>query len=626
MSNVYYREMTFGSVYYNLVFVISIMLLSIYIYLWNKRFDVKLTIIYVLTSISCLGYVFFDKAENLREAIIANKIIYLGGCFMQYAILIYILEVCTIKVHKLLKILAFFVCIMIYLSILSIGYAPIYYKNMSLEFVDGRKQFVKEYGFMHTVFYVMIFSYFLIGIVAIVYSYCKKKQMSKIMLALMVVPYITSIIGYIVGSRNKNLVELTPIGYLMFEIIYLFISNRMVLYDVDDTVIESMVQNGDTGFISFDYGYRYLGSNSVAKKIFPKLNEMTIDSPVSSESSGGRKLLHWMASYSLDKANEYVYEVNGDDEENRKIYNVTVGDLYDGRRKRGYTITFADDTEKRKYIELLDDYNSKLEREVEIKAKQIEEALEEKKKTETELELAADIQSAVLPNVFPAFPDRKEIDIYAIMDPAKEVGGDFYDYFFIDDDHLCVLIADVSGKGIPASLFMMTSKTTIANCARHELSPAKILMKANDAICATNKMDMFVTVWLGVLEISTGKLTASSAGHEYPFICHNGKFEVYMDKHGMAAGVMDGLKYREYEINLSPGDSILVYTDGVAEANDTSRKQFGLERIEEALDSGGNKDCKSMVLNIKEKIDEFTQGADQFDDITMVAVKYNGVN
>ena len=169
----------------------------------------------------------------------------------------------------------------------------------------------------------------------------------------------------------------------------------------------------------------------------------------------------------------------------------------------------------------------------------------------SELELATNIQLDVLPNIFPPFPDRSEFDIYASMAPAKEVGGDFYDYFFVDDDHLCIVIADVSGKGIPAALFMMASKIMLANSAMMDRSPAEILEGANAAICSNNREEMFVTVWLGILELSTGKLTAANAGHEYPALrMPGGEFELFKDKHGFVLGGMDGMKYKEYELTL----------------------------------------------------------------------------
>lgn len=243
----------------------------------------------------------------------------------------------------------------------------------------------------------------------------------------------------------------------------------------------------------------------------------------------------------------------------------------------------------------------------------------------TELALAEKIQADMLPNLFPAFPDRAEFDLYASMNPAKEVGGDFYDFFMIDDDHLGLVIADVSGKGIPAAMFMMFSKNIIANNTMLGKSPAKALMDANEAICANNSEEMFVTVWLGVLEISTGKLTAANAGHEYPaLMTPDGNFELYKDKHGLVIGGMEGAKYREYEIQLEPGSKLFVYTDGVPEATNSSEELFGTERMVEALNVMHDTEPKKLLEGVRSAVDDFVKDAEQFDDLTMLCLEYKG--
>lgn len=243
----------------------------------------------------------------------------------------------------------------------------------------------------------------------------------------------------------------------------------------------------------------------------------------------------------------------------------------------------------------------------------------------TELALAEKIQEDMLPNLFPAFPERSEFDLYASMNPAKEVGGDFYDFFMIDDDHLGLVIADVSGKGIPAAMFMMFTKNIIANNTMLGKSPAKALMDANEAICANNSEDMFVTVWLGVLEISTGKLTAANAGHEYPAIMTpDGKFELYKDKHGLVVGGMESAKYREYEIQLKPGAKLFVYTDGVPEATNSDEELFGTERMVEALNAVRDAKPKKLLEGVRRAVDDFVKEAEQFDDLTMLCLEYIG--
>ena len=244
--------------------------------------------------------------------------------------------------------------------------------------------------------------------------------------------------------------------------------------------------------------------------------------------------------------------------------------------------------------------------------------------TQTELSMATEIQASMLPSIFPAFPNRDEFDLYASMDPAKEVGGDFYDFFMIDDDHLGIVMADVSGKGVPAALFMMISKTVVQNFAKLGISAAETLYKANEALCVQNKMEMFVTTWIGILELSTGKMTCASAGHEYPAIYHNGKYELFKDKHGFVLGGFDGAKYTDYEILLEKGDKIFVYTDGVPEATNINNELFGTDRMIDALNKDVQANPKQVLKNVRAAVDEFVATAEQFDDLTMLCLEYRG--
>ena len=249
----------------------------------------------------------------------------------------------------------------------------------------------------------------------------------------------------------------------------------------------------------------------------------------------------------------------------------------------------------------------------------------EKERIGTELALAEEIQASMLPRKFPPFPDRHEFDIYAVMDPAREVGGDFYDFFMTDDDHLCLVMADVSGKGIPGSLFMMISMMIIKNNTMLGLSPAEVLKAANEALLVNNEAEMFVTVWIGILEISTGKLTAANAGHEYPAVKKpGGCYELYKDRHGFVVGAMEGMKYTEYELQLDPGTSIFVYTDGVPESTSKEEVLFGTDRMIEALNREPDACPEKILANVRESIDAFVLDAEQFDDLTMLCIQYNG--
>ena len=243
----------------------------------------------------------------------------------------------------------------------------------------------------------------------------------------------------------------------------------------------------------------------------------------------------------------------------------------------------------------------------------------EKERIGTELSLANQIQYAMLPHIVPAFPDREDFDIIGSMDPAKEVGGDFYDYFLVDDDHLCMVIADVSGKGVPAALFMMASKIILQSVAMLGGSPAEILNRTNEAICSNNEAEMFVTVWVGMLELSTGRLTCANAGHEYPvFMRPGGTSELYRDEHGFVVGGLETARYKEYEMQMEPGAKLFVYTDGVPEATNARKELFGTERMLEALNTDPDGTPMDILKNVRRAVDSFVMNAEQFDDLTML--------
>ena len=251
----------------------------------------------------------------------------------------------------------------------------------------------------------------------------------------------------------------------------------------------------------------------------------------------------------------------------------------------------------------------------------------EKERISAELNVARKIQAGMLPQLFPPFPDKTSIDLYAMMHPAREVGGDFYDFFLVDDEHLALVIADVSGKGIPGALFMMISDILIRSEVKPGITPATVLTRVNERICRNNRAEMFVTVWLGILELSTGKMQASNAGHEYPAIRRaGGSYELFKDMHGLVLGGLDDMVYKDYELKLEKGDSIFVYTDGVTEATDADSRLFGTGRLLDSLNRDQDAGVKEVLDEVLTGIRSFVKDAPQFDDITMMCLYYKGTD
>ena len=276
-------------------------------------------------------------------------------------------------------------------------------------------------------------------------------------------------------------------------------------------------------------------------------------------------------------------------------------------------------------IEVLAESFAKQSARMRLYIDQVKKVTAEKERIGAELDMASRIQGSQLPRLFPPFPDRKEFSLYASMTPAKEVGGDFYDFFMIDNDHMGFVMADVSGKGVPAALLMMVSRVLIKSTMQNGKGPAETLKSVNNQICEGNDADFFVTVWLAVLEISTGKGVAANAGHEHPALRRaDGSYDLIVYKHSMPVGVMRDLPFREHEFQLNPGDSFFVYTDGVVEATDADKELYGSDRMLQALNRNPDAQPEQMLANISQDIDRFVDGAEQFDDITMLCFRYFG--
>ena len=249
----------------------------------------------------------------------------------------------------------------------------------------------------------------------------------------------------------------------------------------------------------------------------------------------------------------------------------------------------------------------------------------EKERIGAELDVAAKIQSSMLPCIFPAFPDRNEFDIYATMDPAKEVGGDFYDFFMVDADHLAFVVADVSGKGVPAALFMVIGKTLIKDHTGLHDDLGEVFTEVNNILCASNSEEMFITAFEGVLNLKTGELRYVNAGHEIPFLCRKGGvFEPFKVRAGFVLAGMQGIRYRAGSIQLEPGDKVFQYSDGIPEAINSEKAPYGMKRLESVLAKNSEKAPSELLPLVKADVDAFVGDADQFDDITMLCIEFKG--
>ena len=361
-------------IFYGGVFAVSLIFAAIYIYIWHKHFDVNFTLIFTLVPVACLGYLLSSIVRTLEGAIISQQIIYIGGIFLQLFIFLGIYNLCQINIPKWVQTLIFAACCAVYASVLTIGHSDIFYKKVSFEVVNGNPEFIKEYGFMHTVFYILVCAFLFAGIIAILYSWLRKKDVPRRILILLVVPEAICVLTYFVVRKIfDSHVDLVSVGYVVAEFTYLFIANRVNLYDVSDTVIDSYVREQKVGYVSFEFKFRYLGSNDIAKKLVPELSVTAVDGMFGYKPSQ-RKIRHFLDSFrECPENNTFVFTAHDADgnADSDRIYNVNVNFLYDGNRKRGYIVTFIDDTANKKYIQLLDTYNENLQKEVDEKTKHI---------------------------------------------------------------------------------------------------------------------------------------------------------------------------------------------------------------------------------------------------------------
>ena len=352
--------------YYELLFGLSVLLTLIYLAIWHKHFDVHITLIYAFIPVANLGYVLMANARNLDTALTAAKITYIGGCFLALFITQSIFGLCHIKLKRWMSAGLTIISLVSYGFALTMGSAPYFYKTVSFEIDRGMGRLIKTYGFAHTMTYAVITFFIVISFTAMIYSLFKKKDVSNKTIILLMFPAAVSFISYFAGKALPDGVDAMPLSYVFAQVMYLIIVHRLCLYDITDLGVDSLVQKGDTGFVSFDFDEKYLGSNESAEKIFPVLKDIKVDTYPGKHEIVKKTLFKWLDEFKRNEENDHFYYETDD-----KIYLVTIRYLYDGKHARGYQFFITDDTDSRKYMKLLANYNNSLSEEVAKKTENI---------------------------------------------------------------------------------------------------------------------------------------------------------------------------------------------------------------------------------------------------------------
>lgn len=358
--------------YYIAAFALSAVLMLIYSFIYHRHFDVHISLVFILVPISNLSQVMLSRARSLEAALLANKVMYISACYLILMLTLIVFSLCDIKLNRYIRLVLYLISTTVFCFTLQIDENRLYYKNAQYKVEKGTVVLIKEYGPLHKFFYAMVIIYFLMGMGAIAYSYFKKNQVSRKFIYLLALPEVLSVFSFFVGRKLSKTfdfipnVELIPLAYDIALVVYLIIVHRLVLYDISDTVIDSLVQKGDTGFISFDFGLRYLGSNETAKRIFPELMNLTVDKQIGKNELMSKTALIWLESFKENERNDKFYYQKDD-----KTYLIDVNYLSDGTRNRGYQLIVTDDTKNQQYIALLDSFNTELKQEVAEKTKHI---------------------------------------------------------------------------------------------------------------------------------------------------------------------------------------------------------------------------------------------------------------
>ena len=352
--------------YYEILFGLSVLLTLIYIFIWHKHFDVHISLIFAIIPIANLGYAMLAHSRSLEAALTATKITYIGGCFLTLFITQSILSLCHIELKRWMNAVLAVMCIVSFSVVLSIGNSPIFYKTVSFEMEKGMGKLVKTYGFAHTLTYVIITVYVIISTAAMIYSLFNKKDVPTNTIVLLAFPMSFSFVSYFAGKALPGGIDAMPFSYVFAQFMYLIIVHRLCLYEITDLGVDSLIKKGDTGFMSFDFDDKYLGSNESAQKVFPVLKDIKVDTYPGKREEVKKTIFKWLDEFKKDESKDHFYYEVDD-----KIYLVTIRYLYDGKHRRGYQFLVTDDTDSRKYMKLLANYNDQLSEEVATKTENI---------------------------------------------------------------------------------------------------------------------------------------------------------------------------------------------------------------------------------------------------------------
>ncbi len=353
--------------YYDIVLLLSVILTSVYVYKWQKHFDVHITVIYVLVPIINLGYMLLAHSHSLKEAISVNQLTFLGGCFANLIVMLVVFNMCEIRLPHLLRLFFFLLSALVFAASMTGGrtlpdgspITELYYQKVYFSDALGAGFLTKDYGPLHAVFNIMNHLYFALSIAVIAYSFFRKNQVSRKILLLLFLPQIVAFFAFYAGRKLFPGIELIPAAYVFAQLMYLRIVSRVSLYDITETAVDSIAQTGEIGFVSFDFSRHYLGSNETAKVIFPSLNNLTVDYSIRRSKSFSETAGPWIDAFQEDEGHNTAQYEKDD-----RYYLVTLSWLYNNRKKRGYQLTITDNTKDQQYIRMMHSFNARLQGEV----------------------------------------------------------------------------------------------------------------------------------------------------------------------------------------------------------------------------------------------------------------------